>query len=274
VFLAGTLVKLLSRRFREFVTDPVRKPRGVKRWVDITASADVVSNGPTRVRDEAERQHVPVWNEGSVFRDHTTYWRNLDGFVLRVARLCGEAAGSAWVATLPAGTSRIARRAVWRLEFLRLARVCTALGWLLVLPVLWAWEGHRSLMETPDWLPEGGVALFRMAMLPAGVALAAWVHFGAQTLLWRQWVRREQYQILQHAAPAANHEYFIAGVFGVLLLAPLLVLRHMVLDALPPEAFRPLQSLKDVAFTIVTVTAVVTMLWVWCKRPPAWDARG
>src|SRR5262245_16389029 len=77
---------------KKIIQAPVSRPVGLRRWIDLYASADLVPNGPTRTV-EGEHDSKRIWNLHSLFADHTAYW-NRDGFVLRVARACAETAGS------------------------------------------------------------------------------------------------------------------------------------------------------------------------------------
>ena len=104
--LLGSFLAILSRDLEEAL-NVVRMPPGLATWIDIYASGDPVPNGPTRIKVNpspvatptptdtgtlAAPQAIPIWNLGSMLSDHTTYWSNLDGFVLRVARTCAETA--------------------------------------------------------------------------------------------------------------------------------------------------------------------------------------
>ena len=113
---------ILSPTTRTAVTRPVQYPPGLPRWMDVYASADPVPNGPTRIEEtSAKPTSVQVWNRGACLSDHTSYWDNLDGFVLRVARMCAETAESPWQDKLPLATQGgwLDRRAAWRVGLLR-----------------------------------------------------------------------------------------------------------------------------------------------------------
>jgi hypothetical protein len=97
---AALVNSILSPGMQEILTEPVHRPRGLARWDDLYASADPVPNGPTRPIGVSDKS-IEIWNLGSVFADHTAYWNNRDGFVLRVARVCAETAQSQWVSELP-----------------------------------------------------------------------------------------------------------------------------------------------------------------------------
>jgi hypothetical protein len=123
---------ILSSGMKEFVTAPVRTPPGLARWDDLYASADPVSNGPTRAAGATGTSikitSIKIWNLGSMFSDHTAYWNNRDGFALRVARVCAETAQSPWRGELPSESDYVDERAAWRVRFLQIARWSTFLA--------------------------------------------------------------------------------------------------------------------------------------------------
>ena len=85
--------------------------------------------------------------------DHTTYWDNLDGFVLRIVRVCAETAKSPWQRKLPDTTQMSFgdRLAKWRVGFLRWAVRINTLFWLLAFSLLW-WR-HEARVPLPIDLP-------------------------------------------------------------------------------------------------------------------------
>src|SRR5262249_53462611 len=119
--IAGSMGLILSDRMKDIVTAPVRRPSNLIRWVDLYASSDPVPNGETRTNNADKPESIPIWNLGSIFADHTAYWANRDGFVLRVARVCVETAQSPWKDTLPGKWDFVDKRAAWRVGFLRMA---------------------------------------------------------------------------------------------------------------------------------------------------------
>src|SRR5215831_10750160 len=86
---------------------------------------------------EGGHESKRIWNLGSLFRDHTAYWDNRDGFVLRVARVCAETAESPWTHELPDESDFVDKRAAWRVGFLRTARWISGLTWLVLGVSLW-----------------------------------------------------------------------------------------------------------------------------------------
>lgn len=194
VMLATSLAMILSHDVRKAISTPVREPAGLARWVDLYASADPVPNGPTRIKKVAILESVPIWNRGSFFSDHTTYWSNRAGFTLRVARVCAETARSPWVDTLPPVTPAADSRAAWRVRLLRLARLVTSLAWLFVLGLSWNRYG-RSLQlpfHLPTWAPPGTPTVMRWALLVVLTAAAVWATARLLLWPWARWVRTEE----------------------------------------------------------------------------------
>jgi hypothetical protein len=221
--LVVSLSMILSSTMATVVTAPVQKPRGLARWVDLHASADPVTNGPTRIARAGVVESVPVWNQGSILSDHTTYWDNLDGFVLRVARVCAETAESPWQAELPPTTPLADRRAAWRVDLLRWARRLNTLLWLFAFVLLWT--RHRARVplpfELPSWFPAGAPTAARFAVLVVLVAVAAWATSALLRWPWSRWVRAEQEQVLAHAPPTPTP---LAPLIGMGMVISLLVL--------------------------------------------------
>src|SRR5262249_44809878 len=75
IFLLGSISFILSPEGKKIVQAPVSRPLGLRRWVDLYASADPVPNGRTRTI-EGGHESKRIWNLGSLFRDHTAYWDN------------------------------------------------------------------------------------------------------------------------------------------------------------------------------------------------------
>ena len=204
ISLAGSLTIILSSATKEKVTKPIRKPPGVNRWVDLYASADPVSNGPT-----PNAESVEIWNRGSFLSDHTSYWDNLDGFVLRIARLCAETAKSPWQDKLPEMkyTEWIDLRTKWRVDVLRWAVRLNLLLWLIGFVLLW--QRHLSQVplpfDLPAWAPrEASMIAGRVAVLAALVALAAGGTYVVLGRLWSGLARAEQELLLAHSPPTTT----------------------------------------------------------------------
>lgn len=204
--LAGSLKMILSSDMKEVVTKRVRKPVGLTGWIDLYASADPVPNGKTRAVEDPTMESVQIWNRGSQFSDHTAYWDNLDGFVLRVTRVCAQTARSEWQDRLPRERLDVDQRAAWRVGFLRLARGINALAWLFVFALLWKRHEQRVPMpfDLPAWLPAAAATVTRFALLAAVVTLAAWATSRILLWPWTLWVRSEQEKALAGVSPSGK----------------------------------------------------------------------
>jgi hypothetical protein len=196
ILVAASMYLILSRNMEKIVTAPVQMPPGLNRWVDLYASADPVPNGPTRMRSEDDRhKSIPIWNSGSRFADHTTYWDNRDGFVLRVARVCAETARSPWTDALPGESDFADKRAAWRVGFLQMARWCSGLTLLVLGTFLWT-EHQGSIpvpFDLPSWFPPAPV---KLALLVAFIAFAMWTTASVLRWPWSRWTRVEQDVVL------------------------------------------------------------------------------
>jgi hypothetical protein len=206
--LAVSLGMILSSATRMAVTRPVRHPPGLPRWMDVYASADPVPNGPTRIEATfAEVTSVQVWNRGALTSDHTTYWKNLDGFVLRVARICAETAESPWRDKLPPATQADwrDRRAAWRVCLLRWTVWGNRILWAFALYLLWTRYDARVPVPFgfPSWFWNWGPTGERFAILAALVVLAASAAAALLRWRWSVWVRTEQEAVLAQKTPGS-----------------------------------------------------------------------
>lgn len=228
--LAGALRQVVGKDMRTLITEHVRKPPAVTRWVDLYAEADPVPNGPILAGEAAGHESVSLWNEGSVLGDHTSYWSNRDDFVVRVVRECAATAESPWWDLLPApgGTSDDAvppaRR---RVGYLRRARMLNRLAWLAVLALVW--KGAGALLPQPFELPAAlpvwtGTAV-RFALLVVAVTAAAFVTSRMLRYTWLLWARAEQRRCLARSLLPATLGATIATVtsMGLVLALPLLI---------------------------------------------------
>jgi hypothetical protein len=152
-----------------------------------------------------------IYNRGSILTDHTTYWENRDGFVLRVLHACADTAGSLWRSELPAATDAVERRARWRLNHLRPGRWLVNLGALTVFALLWFRFGDSSPLP---------VSLRFLVLLV--LVFAGWTAAGHLLRLpWRRWVRSEQDQVLRGEVPTGVpwRPFLLMGsVLGLVLL--------------------------------------------------------
>jgi hypothetical protein len=217
-YLLGSMMFILSSEGKKIVQAPVWRPLGLHRWVDLYASADPVPNGPTRTI-EGEHDSKLVWNLGSLFADHTAYWDNRDGFVLRVARVCAETAKSSWTDKFPRESNFVDDRARWRVGFLWLARWSTGLTWLALGAFLLI--RHQASVPVPSnllpsWLPAPPVQL---ALFVALIALAIWATSRALRWIWSWWVRAEQETVLAHKQPGDKSDDSAVGSVVIFLMA-------------------------------------------------------
>jgi hypothetical protein len=222
IFLVGSIRFILSPEGKKIVQAPVSRPLGLRRWLDLYASADPVPNGRTRTI-EGGHESKRIWNLGSPFRDHTAYWDNRDGFVLRVARVCAETAESPWTHELPNESDFVDKRAAWRVGFLRTARRISGLTWLVLGVSLWT--RHQANVPVPfnlpSWVPAPPV---QHALFVALVALAMWATSSALCWIWRWWVLAEQEMVLGHEQPGREELAVGQGaIFSMALVVSMLI---------------------------------------------------
>ncbi len=220
LFMMGWAVFLvLSPKMKKIVTAHVRKPPGVVRWVDLYASDDPVPNGPTSTKVAKVPESIKIWNLGSRLADHTA-WRNRDGFVLRVAKLCAETAESPWSDALPPEPGFVEGlvdfRAAWRGGFLWKARLVTVLTWVVVGVILWT-QYQASIpvpFDLPGWVPAAPV---RPVLLVTFIASAMWVTSSVLRWLCNWWVRAEQEEVLAHNPPGSDRQVYAVTLMGIVL---------------------------------------------------------
>ena len=220
VVVAGALKIMLSPGMQRFLSLPVRMPPGVRRWLDVYALVDPVPHGRTRV-DEASLQtptgeprvYEDSWiaNEGSMVRDHSTYWSNIDGFVLRVLRTCAQTAGSPWVNELAPDDDAVDLRAAWRVTVLRVARWVTYATWMTA-GVLLARNYARIPFpfDLPRWMP---LPIIQMALYAGMVGAGAWLSTRGIHALWAWWTRSDQMANLRQAP------FDVTAFWGLVLVA-------------------------------------------------------
>ncbi len=285
MILVASTLSILSTEMETVIKAPVRKPPGLSCWIDIYASADPVPNGPTRTSEAEEEkpESFPIWNQGSILADHTVYWDNLDGFVLRAVRSCAKTAHSRWIDALPPEMSNVDERAKWRVSFLRLTRWITGLAWILLLVLLWRqYEPSIPLLfNPPDWLGWLVTATAtRFALLAALVGLLAWATSRILRSIWTLWVRSEQNAALTNNQPTTNWFFPVMGMMTVtwIVLLPAIGLLDRVyllsvgiidvgwereLLADPTQLIELLILVPGAAFVSYLVLA-------WRKPPPRW----
>lgn len=130
-------------------------PPNVAAWVDLHGSSDPVSSGglfapppvdvydwlrtldtrpaaaPVDAEPAAPAASVEVSNERSFFGDHTSYWKNPDDFVAKIAWLIGHKVGVPLDRIDPSDVPRLvqaARRRRWRTAWLAAVRACVIVG--------------------------------------------------------------------------------------------------------------------------------------------------
>jgi hypothetical protein len=245
---------ILSPTTRTAVTRPVQHPPGLSRWMDVYASADPVPYGPTRIeRTPAEVTYVQVWNRGAFTSDHTTYWENLDGFVLRVARMCAETAESPWQDKLPPATRTdwLDRRAAWRVGLLRWTQCGNRMLWLSILCLLWTRHGAH----VPVWAPT-----VERLIITALVILAAWTAAALLRWPWSVWVRAEQEAVLAHKTP---------GVLTWLRFSGLGIVISM-LGALALALALGYESQASTLLTDPFILMMITSIGIWISVLAYW----
>jgi hypothetical protein len=257
LFLMASLIVSLSPTMATVVAAPVRTPGSLRRWVDLYASADPVPNGRMRIRDVESVStgtdpvpvwNVEIWNRGSFLFDHTTYWENLDGFVLRIVRICAETAKSPWYDALPPEACASDERAAWRVRLLRWAKRLNALLW--VFAVLPLWTRHRARvpvpLELPSWAP---LEVQRLAVFVLLVAMASWATGALLSWVWSRWVRAEQRKVLAHAPPTGTPWTVLVGMGMLTSLLAVVVNALARVDVL--TAGQPLDDPSDLVFGLL-----------------------
>jgi hypothetical protein len=271
--------QILAEAFMQYA----QLPRGLKRWIDLYASLDPVPNGPTRVKPgqaevesvetetDAQKQNclflpTEIHNRGSILTDHTIYWENFDGFVLRVLHACAETAGSPWRSELPAATAAEDRRAKWRVNHLQPGRWVLNLGSLAAFALLWGRFGDSAplLFGLPEWARPFDLAI---------PVLVAWIAAGLVLhLAWRRWVRSEQEQVLRGKPPgrAPWRPFFLMGsVLGLILLA---VAAAGLADTSLLQ--RPTMELTGLFLVFIAAGVGIEVSMRWLLPPPNNDVPG
>ncbi len=263
IALIGGISKILSKEMKAAVTMVIAPPK-LSRWLDLYASADPVPNGPTR---GVESVSTEIWNRGSFFSDHTAYWENLDGFVLRVVRAGAETAGSAWRDELPLETPDLNQRAKWRVGRLRLARAAVCLSWLFIGVSVWSRHGNSvpTPLAIPGWLPTATADAERLAIFAGLIVLLTWVTVAALQLIWGMWVRSEQKALLAHQPPTGNASHATLAIMAVVCSIFALV-RIAALDEL--SLLQKPSELVEAWPALLGFAVIATGLLRWLRPAP------
>jgi len=270
VMLLTSTSNLLSKRLEHSVKEPVLSPPDLARWIDLHASADPVPNGATATRETGMPEDVPIWNRGSILSDHTTYWENLDGFVLRIVGACAATARSSWASALSHDLSEIDARARWRVGFLRLARTSTLALWV-ALGALLFWTGRDSQIPVPSafptWIP-GAAA--RPAVLTLLLLGGAWASYTLVFAVWHAWAQSEQRATLAHQSVTSRGIVPLTGI-GLVVWMLALITFGLTWNVFIDEGltFAAYQLPFVVAFSSVVPTALSVLVLQWLKPPPS-----
>jgi hypothetical protein len=259
LLLGRSIYTILSESWERILTT-VRCPPGLARWIDIYASLDPVPAGPTLIGDRQLIESHQIWNEGSIIKDHTIYWRNLDEFVLRVVRACAKAAASVWLGTLPLESDTIDQRARWRVSWLQMAR--TAFTTIAIVLGVALYHRNFDVMckiatRIPGWIAErvAPTDLERGTLLVL-IALGAVLAYMAVRGVWRWWVAREQGVILQHRSPQGL-ETLPLILIGCVLWVVLLGAIALITGKNPLVGIMTMGLLQKVGESALLVAAVV-----------------
>lgn len=281
-YIFGSIKFILGNTMKKIATAPVRKPRGLHRWVDLYASADPVPNGPTRTEIPDSIESVQIWNLGSMLSDHTAYWSNRDEFVLRVAKLCAETAKSPWSRALPEEpcfeAGPVDTRAAWRVGLLRTALL--VVRWIGVVGGVVVWNQYQAsipmIIDAPSWIPSPPLQLAELVTL---VATAILMVSAALSLLWKWWVYAEQEAVLTHDRPGGLRPLFTVILMAI-VAGPPIVASYVLFRPIWLAEMDPLRTiLRLVAEPLTTADEVViaaswflvlwtTLFWRKLTRPP------
>ncbi len=174
-------------------------------WSNLHASHDPVSNGPLSPGTDVLVASSEVSNRGSAVTDHTTYHRNAEEVLARIAGACATAAGGT-ILRDPEDDLVLAvaqGRRAWRVRWLRRARLFSAVAAVAVLVLnrsrlddvgeaVGGSSAIRRLLAGLGWRGEDAAAPLAGLVTGAG-ALLALVLVGHLVLLalWRGWDRDE-----------------------------------------------------------------------------------
>ena len=206
-----------------------------------------------------------IFNRGSMFEDHTRYWENLDGFVLRVIRECARTAESSWKDLLPPQSPQIDERAEWRIRYLRILRWAAGAFWLPILAMLWIRWGEQIWIpeDAARWLPAAAVIWLRFSILAVAVVFSARLVGGVLQLPWKWWTRSEQKKFLGGAEVSGTPWFALVGMGAFAWAFLMLVWRAVFPDWTPNKGVEEflMLSLGASLFSILLLRLFL--------RPPA-----
>jgi hypothetical protein len=201
-------------------------------------------------------ENVRVWNRGSFLTDHMTYWENIDGFVLRVIRVCAETAGETW-----ATSARISdARARWRVNVLRLTRWGNASLWI-VIGILVLQRGYEQMVPglhyVPEWLPN---PVMRPALVVAMITLIGWFTYSASLFLWKQLTSNEQRNVIKDLTLLTGADGYVMGMMMILWSVALLA---SALQWWSPRTLLAMTSGIQAALSLtIGLTLVTALAWI------------
>jgi|GEM_PF-4305755 len=273
IVLINSVMSILSIELKSFISI-TRKPPGLTRWVDIYASADPVSNGATNVANGSEEpEKVPVWNFGTMYYDHTSYWQNTDGFVLRVIRICATTAESSWLRYLPQNQNYIDALSKFRTLWLRIGGRMLALIWLVIGARIWT--SHRQSIPRFDtdslsWVPFNTDTLVQFFVVVAFVITSLWLTYNLMRMSWLMWVRQEQKIVLQQGEIQKNSGIFpFTGM--IMVLGTVLILAYVVFTKTSAEIGQirlSFENLKEFVFILAACSLLFHFICFFIKRKP------
>ncbi|MGK9147241.1 hypothetical protein KXS11_06410 [Plantibacter flavus] len=245
------------------------------RWLDLWASADPVSGGPSTGHVFAGTESVRLWNRGNVGLDHSGYFANRVEFVARLVQIglgASETPGARPVADALARSIEVdaalrQRRGRW-LETLRFVvvaafviaslRLAGVFSEQLDAPVAWLRNAvppvRRFLEPILGLTPQGIGAIAGLAVIALGV-------YGVGLLIWGGWSRAERSGSMQRQGSTAGLVAFVVFVglvatagtaIGFLGLAQLVALEEAVVDVF---------GMGVLAGIVLAILAALTRRW-------------
>ena len=206
IFLAAAVQQVTSGKFGNEIRDLVTTPKIVRDWKEFYASSDPVPAGATERAGVEEWDSREIHTTGSWFADHTSYWRNRDGFVLPLLGMLSDE--SELLKVLPESRYFEQVRMVHRVQWLQFARrLILALGVGLSISLFPEFGAMKSVVESwldglpfgaGSWFPEiGGIEPAAGATVGL-LLLLMWIGNAVLRSLWWVWVKEEHKAVLEH----------------------------------------------------------------------------